>query len=102
MIKNCIKIIIAAIISILIPSLFSLQYSYTGVHIDNDTGASDYKWLPGKLKSNMTEGFTWLRMDEGFNNSYKSKADHGELLLMGSSHMEVFHIFRSLQAVPAA
>lgn len=50
----------------------------------------------------MTEGFTWLRMDEGFNNSYKSKADHGELLLMGSSHMEVFHIFRSLQAVPAA
>ena len=93
MIHSTIRCIGACIISLLLLSCFVLIYSYSGTHIENETGATDYKWLPGQYKANMVEGFSWLRMDdEGFNNADCSKNDHPDVLLMGSSHLEAINV----------
>ncbi len=78
-------------------SLFVLFYGYTGIHISNASGATDYKWTPHQLKSTMTEGFAWLWMDEdGFNNP--EKPEIVDILIMGSSHMEAVNIDQSKNA----
>lgn len=90
--KNCIKVCVAAIISLGILSVFCMVYSNSGIHIQNDTGATDYKWESNQYKASMTEGFAWMTMDEnGFNNAYPQKGDV-DILLMGSSHMEAVNV----------
>ena len=65
-----IKITFSGCMAVIILSMISIFYNYTGVHIENKTGATDYIWEPEQLRTNMTEGFAWLRMDEfGFNNT---------------------------------
>ncbi len=87
-----IKLIIAGIISIMLLSGFTVVYCNSGIHITNTTGATDYKWESGQLKTTMTEGFAWFRMDEnGFNNAY-SIEEKVNNLLMGSSHMEAVEV----------
>ena len=86
------KAAIAFGISIVLLSGFSLFFSYDGVHIDNKTGATDYTWEPGQLKTTMREGHAMLRMDKnGFNDSYAA-SDDIDILLMGSSHMEAVNV----------
>lgn len=86
------KAIASGIISLLILSGFTILYSHTGVHRDNPTGATDYIWEPNQLKTTMTEGFSWFRMDgNGFNN-ITGREDKTDILLMGSSHMEAVQI----------
>ena len=94
LLKKCAKIGIAVVASLFILSLFTLIYSYSGVHITNKTGATDYKWEPHQFKSNMREGFSWLYMNEdGFNNQFNAEGDSNiDILLMGSSHMEAVNI----------
>ena len=88
--KMFVKIICAGSLALVILSLFTLLYGYTGVHVANPDKATDYKWEPGQLSTTMKEGFAWKRMDEnGFNNSYPVGEGRGiDILLMGSSHME--------------
>lgn len=86
--------------AVIILSMISIFYNYTGVHIENKTGATDYIWEPEQLRTNMTEGFAWLRMDEfGFNNTpenAKKAVDQGvDILLMGSSHMEAMQVSKN-------
>ena len=90
----CIKAIIALIASLILLSLFTLLYSYSGVHISNETGATDYKWESSQLKSNMSEGFSWMKLNkDGFNNSFGiDDVNHVDTLLMGSSHMEAINV----------
>lgn len=79
-------------LALVILSLINIFYSYTGVHITNTTGATDYVWEPYQLRTTMQEGFSWLHVNnEGFNNSFDY---HGEvdILLMGSSHMEAMNV----------
>lgn len=86
------KLLISGVISILILSVFCFFYSYSGIHIVNDTFATDYKWQSNQFKSNMTEGFAWIKLDKyGFNN-INSHIDDIDILLMGSSHMEAVQI----------
>ncbi len=83
------KIILAGIISLILLSIFTLIYKYTGVHIKNNSGAAtDYKWEPNQWMATMQEGFAWFKMDKkGFNNAIY-KDDTPDILIMGSSHME--------------
>lgn len=90
--KNIVKVTVAGSVSLLLLSLFCLVYLNTGIHIRNETGATDYKWESRQRKASMTEGFAWLRMDEdGFNNSFPPQKDV-DILLMGSSHMEAVNV----------
>lgn len=98
--KWCIKAGIAGAASVALLSLFTLVYSNSGVHIANPSQATDYFWEPRQYKANMTEGFSWLRMDaSGFNNE-KDLADLGgvDILIMGSSHMEAVNVGRAENA----
>lgn len=91
-IKWCVKAGIAVIVSVALLSLFTLLYSNSGVHIGNPTLATDYCWEPNQYKANMSEGFSWLRMDsKGFNNQ-ASNSDEVDILLLGSSHMEAVNV----------
>lgn len=83
------KLAAAGVLSLLLLSAFNYIYNFTGIHIVNPSGATDYTWLPNQYKANMTEGFAWLHMDaNGFNNAYVPAEDEINILLMGSSHME--------------
>lgn len=83
------KAIAAGIGALIVLSLFCLVYSYDGVHITNQTGATDYTWEKNQLKSNMKEGFAWFTMDSyGFNNQEENAYHEPDVLLMGSSNME--------------
>lgn len=88
------KLILAGLTAVIILSLVAVVYRYEGVHIKNSSGATDYKWEPGQLKSQMVEGFSFLRMDEnGFNNAAVID-DQPDILLMGSSHMEAVELMQ--------
>lgn len=93
-ITQIIRIFIAGVISVFLLSAFILVYSNTGVHINNPSRATDYKWEPNQFKSTMAEGFSWIRFNEdGFNNSFALSAVDGiDILLMGSSHMEAANV----------
>ena len=87
------KIIVAGSVAVGMLSLLNLALGYTGVHIDNKIGATDYVWESNQLRSNTSEGFAWLQVDEfGFNNTKenteKAMSNGVDILLMGSSHME--------------
>ncbi|MCI9098502.1 MAG: hypothetical protein HFH58_01255 [Lachnospiraceae bacterium] len=86
------KVGVASLLAIVILSLFSYGYSYSGVHIASETGVTDYKWEANQRKAAMTEGFAWIRMDRnGYNNTY-TEVDKVNVLLMGSSHMEAVNV----------
>lgn len=87
------KVIIAGILALILLSVFSYVYSFSGLHVYNESGATDYKWMPHQYKSNMTEGFSWLRMDaNGFNNASAHMDNDIDILLMGGSHMEAVNV----------
>jgi hypothetical protein len=83
------KLVFSGILSLCLGSVLMSAYRYPGVHIVNESGATDYKWRPNQRKATMIEGFTWLRMDDnGFNNAYEPVGERVDILLMGSSQME--------------
>ena len=91
------KAAIAGILALVILSVINIPYFYTGIHIDNPSGATDYIWESGQIRTNMTEGYAWLTMDQyGFNNTdenaEKAMQDGVDILLMGSSHMEAMEV----------
>lgn len=64
----------AGIIAMVPLSATTIFYKNTGVHIVTESGATDYAWFPEQKMSTMTEGYSWIRMDEnGYNNSYIQK-----------------------------
>ena len=92
LIKRAIKILVAGIVAAILLSIFCIGYLNTGVHIENKTGATDYKWREKQFKSTMVEGFAWIKMDEqGFNNDFHGNGNV-DILLMGSSHMEAYNV----------
>ena len=59
--------------------------------MSNETGTTDYKWIPNQLRTTMSEGYSWLRMDKnGYNNEIIPESI--DILLMGSSHMEAYNV----------
>lgn len=92
-INALVKFIGAITVTLVILSVISLVYCYTGVKVFSQSGATDYTWDSGQWKSNMMEGFAWLFMDSnGYNNPEAISADEVDILLMGSSHMEALQV----------
>ena len=82
----------AIFIAILCCSLVVLVYDYSGTHIKNKTGSTDYKWMSNQYKANATEGINYMTMDaNGFNN-LSSDISNIDILLMGGSHMEAIQL----------
>lgn len=87
-IKGILGWCVAGLLSLVIASAFVMIYNFSGTHITNPSGATDYKWSANQYKGNMTEGINWMRMDaNGFNNLSADTKDI-DILLMGGSHME--------------
>lgn len=86
--------IVAILVALFTLNLVVLGYSHTGVHIRDAFGATDYKWEPGQWKTTMEEGFAAVRMDaNGYNNRPQDcRANHPDILLMGSSQVEGVHV----------
>ncbi len=89
---NVFKFILSGVVAIIVLSLFCLIYSYSGIHVTNSSGATDYKWQPNQYKATMTEGNAWMKLDENGFNNLNSNIDDIDILLMGSSHMEAINI----------
>ena len=91
LIKQMIKFFTAGLVSLVILSLFVFIYGFSGIHVPNPSGSTDYKWSSNQIKTNMSEGFSWLSMDyNGFNNTIIPS--HIDILLVGSSHMEAVNV----------
>ena len=91
-IKELLKVILSGLFALIVLSGFTTIYCNSGIHITNKAGSTDYKWEPYQLKTTMSEGFAWLRMDNnGFNNAVISE-EPINYLLMGSSHMEASNV----------
>lgn len=90
----CIKAIIAGCLAFAVLTGFCVFYYNIPVHTPNDTGATDYKWTPNTFFSRGTEGFAWGRTNnEGFVNAIDYQQGMPiDILIMGSSHMEAFHV----------
>lgn len=87
---------IAVATSLFLLSIFVLFYSCSGIHIENKSLATDYIWESNQLKTNMVEGFSFMRMDEDGLNNAESFSDNKDvdILLMGSSQMEGVNVGR--------
>ncbi len=91
MIIRFIKTGLALIVSLFVLCAFVLVWGFSGIHVTNPDGFTDYKWESNQLKTTMTEGFSWFRMDDnGFNN--QNISENPDVLLMGSSHMEAISV----------
>lgn len=95
-IRALVKLGASGIVSLVLLSAFCVVFSFSGVHVANPSGATDYKWQSRQWKSTMTEGFSWMKMDgRGFNNPDGVSAENPECLIMGSSHMEAVNVSSS-------
>lgn len=91
--KWTIKAVTAGFLAILLVTFFPYFYSYSGIHVVNASGATDYVWEPRQRKAEMEEGISFLQMDgNGYNNYPTSKDSNVDNLLMGSSHMEAVNV----------
>lgn len=89
--KVLLNLIFSIVVATVFLSLFSLAYSFSGIHLTNNDKSTDHRWRPYEIKSTMTEGFAWLRMDKnGYNNLLSS--EELDAILIGSSHMEALQI----------
>lgn len=83
----------AGILALVISSAICLVYYNPGIHITNETGATDYVWRSSRFASTMIEGIAWNHTDKnGFYN--ESSIDKNmNVLVMGSSQMEGTNVF---------
>lgn len=85
------RIVLSGSIALAILSVFCLIFSYSKLHIEQPSGASDYTHEPYSYVSKTDEGFAWNIMDSnGYNNSMVF--DVTDVLLMGGSHMEALQL----------
>lgn len=82
------KIFLALIIALIILSGVCFAFSYSGVRVHNNDGATDFKWLPNQYKSTALEGYAWFTMDKNGYNNYCGTDKSPDILFMGSSHLE--------------
>ena len=97
--KIVLKVMISFLLSFILLSGFVRIYSFSGVHITNNTQATDYTWEPRQSKANMTEGFSWLSMDSNGFNNLEPISPKIDVLMMGSSHMEAVNVSSNSNAV---
>ncbi len=93
-----VKAFFAGCLALAMACAVCLVYYNPGIHLTNETGATDYTWQPGQFAGFMTEGIAWNTADaNGFFDP--NGPDHGmEILYMGSSHTEGLHVFSEQNA----
>lgn len=92
--KWFLKAAAAGLIALLLLCALCLLYYRLPVHIQNDTGATEYRWEGSTFYRKGTEGFAFNRTNnDGFDNlrDYE-QGDDIDILLMGSSHMEAMNV----------
>lgn len=88
-IKWLAKAIIAGVLAFSVACAVCLIYYNPGIHITNETGATDYRWLSNSFTGTMIEGIAWHKTDRnGFYNDSSAPDKKMNILVMGSSHME--------------
>ena len=90
------RALFAGLLAFALLCLFCALYFNIPVHFENPTGATEYRYEPGRFYSRGTEGFGAGKLNnEGFNNLRDyTPGEAIDLLLMGSSHTEGFCIFQ--------
>ena len=88
-----VKAAAAAAVAFGLMSVFCFFYYNLPIHYTEPSGASDYSWDKNAFAIHGTEGFSFQFTDDrGYVNSYPRKDDEIDILVMGSSHTEGFHI----------
>ncbi len=98
---NLLKLCFSTSVTLVALSMFCMIYNYTGCHIKNNDGATDYKWGSYQYCATMKEGFSWLQFDyNGYNNVNNLSFEESpvDILLMGSSHMEAMQVSKKKNA----
>ena len=88
-IKWLAKAVLAGVLAFSVACAVCLIYYNPGIHITNETGVTDYRWLSNSFTGTMIEGIAWHKTDRnGFYNDNSAPDKKMNILLMGSSHME--------------
>lgn len=92
-IKKLAKIFCSFIISFLMINVVCVFYYNIPAHVSSQSGVTDHIWESNRFYSKGTEGFAWGKTDSnGFNNLVASDKDDIDVLFVGSSHTEAFHV----------
>lgn len=95
--KKCVcylvKYCVAAFVSIVILSLFSLVYYNPPVATVQPDWVTNYKFVPNKKWSYMMEGFGYgVINNQGYNNAYYKDCSNPDIVFIGSSHLEAIQV----------
>ena len=95
--KKCVcyllKCSVAAFISIVILSLFSLVYYNPPMATVQPDLVTNSKFVPNTKWSYMTEGFGYgFVNDQGYNNAYYEDCSDPDVVFIGSSHLEAIQV----------
>ena len=92
-IKGLLKVIASGIVAMAIICGLLCFYDIKPIHKENPKGNTDFVWLPNSIWVKATEGIAFGKFDaNGFNN--KSVISNPDIIVLGSSHMEVTRIIR--------
>lgn len=88
------KAFLAGCLALVSMTAFCLIYYNLPAYSPNESGATDYKWVPNTFYSRLTEGTAHGRTNnEGFLNAYDYEEGMKiDTLVMGSSHMEGYQV----------
>ena len=87
------KCCVALIISVVLLSLFSLFYYNPPIASKQPDRSTNYKYIPNKTWSYMTEGYGYGKTDSlGYNNAYYANLTDPDIVVVGSSHMEALEV----------
>ncbi len=87
------KCFIAAVISLIVLSLFSAIYFNPPIATQQPEGITNFKYIPGLKWSYMLEGFGKGKIDDkGYNNAYYNDCSNPDIIFAGSSHLEALQV----------
>lgn len=87
------KYIVAAVISIVLLSLFSLIYYNPPIATQQADLITNFKYKENSKWSFMLEGFGYGMIDkQGYNNAYYTDCSQPDIVFMGSSHLEALQV----------
>lgn len=88
------KAALAGCLAFMSMTAFCLVYYNVPIHHPNESGATDYSWVPNAFYSRLTEGTAHGKTNnEGFLNTYDYEEGMNiSVLVMGSSHMEGYQV----------
>ena len=94
---QAVKVVFSAILAFVLLTVLCLLYYNVPVHYPNSSGATDYKWEPNAFYSRATEGIAFGKVNnDGFiNNISYNDGMKIDCLIVGSSHMEAYHVSQS-------